>query len=257
MSPRARCEQALETDPPPEVCVYDPTLPPPSPLLSHQIYVEVERARLTRMLSSYRESQNDLKGAAEILQELQVETYGSMDKREKTDFILEQMRLLLAVKDYTRTLIISRKINVKFFKDEENQDLKLRYYRLMIEYATHQDEYLNICKYWREIYDTPATKADEAQWKDALRNVVSYVLLAPYDSEQSDLIHRIEADTNLEQLEAYKNLTSIFTKSDLARWPKLEELYGPTLKATKTFDLKDDKGVKRWQELHKRVVEHV
>jgi len=50
-----------------------------------------------------------------------VETFGSMDKREKTDFILEQMRLTLAKKDYTRMQIISKKINTKFFTDTEQQ----------------------------------------------------------------------------------------------------------------------------------------
>lgn len=49
---------------------------------------------------------------------LQVETYGSMEKKEKVEFILEQMRLCIAVKDYIRTQIISKKINTKFFQEE-------------------------------------------------------------------------------------------------------------------------------------------
>ena len=59
--------------------------------------------------------------AANILQELQVETYGSMEKREKVEYILEQMRLCLAKKDYIRTQIISKKISVKFFESEKEQ----------------------------------------------------------------------------------------------------------------------------------------
>lgn len=50
---------------------------------------------------------------------LQVETFGSMEKREKVEFILEQMRLCLAKKDYIRTSIISKKINTKFFDNDE------------------------------------------------------------------------------------------------------------------------------------------
>lgn len=49
---------------------------------------------------------------------VQVETYGSMEKKEKVEFILEQMRLCIAVKDYIRTQIISKKINTKFFQEE-------------------------------------------------------------------------------------------------------------------------------------------
>lgn len=52
---------------------------------------------------------------------VQVETFGSMDKREKVELILEQMRLCLAKKDYVRTQIISKKIAPKFFDDPEQQ----------------------------------------------------------------------------------------------------------------------------------------
>lgn len=41
-----------------------------------------------------------------------------MDRREKLEFLLEQMRLCLAKNDYIRTQIISKKINTKSFDDE-------------------------------------------------------------------------------------------------------------------------------------------
>ena len=48
-----------------------------------QIYVEVERARLTHKLAQMKEADGEVTEAANILQELQVETYGSMERREK------------------------------------------------------------------------------------------------------------------------------------------------------------------------------
>lgn len=75
-----------------------------------------------------REAEGNIIEAANVLQELQVETYGSMEKREKTELILEQMRYCLAKKDFIRTQIISKKINVKYFEDETAQDLKLKFY---------------------------------------------------------------------------------------------------------------------------------
>jgi len=44
-----------------------------------------------------------------------------MEKREKTDFILEQMRLCLLKRDYVRANIISKKINIRYFKETEVQ----------------------------------------------------------------------------------------------------------------------------------------
>lgn len=60
-----------------------------------------------------------------------VETYGSMEKKEKVEFILEQMRLCIAVKDYIRTQIISKKINTKFFQDEGTEVLNLLLRKLL------------------------------------------------------------------------------------------------------------------------------
>nr|CAD7395109.1 unnamed protein product [Timema cristinae] len=100
-----------------------------------KIYVEVERARLTHKLAKMKEDDGDVVEAANIIQELQVETYGSMNKKEKVELILEQMRLCLAKKDYVRTQIISKKVNTKFFDDEETQELKLKYYRFGCKYC--------------------------------------------------------------------------------------------------------------------------
>ncbi len=44
-----------------------------------------------------------------------------MEKREKTEFILEQMRLCLLKKDYPRVQIVSKKINIKYFEHVDNQ----------------------------------------------------------------------------------------------------------------------------------------
>ena len=51
--------------------------------------------------------------AAKIMQELQVETYGSMERKEKVEMILVQMRLCLAVQDFIRAQIISKKISTR------------------------------------------------------------------------------------------------------------------------------------------------
>ncbi|RXN00895.1 26S proteasome non-ATPase regulatory subunit 12 [Acipenser ruthenus] len=227
-----------------------------------KIYVEIERARLTKTLANIKEQSGEVKEAAAILQELQVETYGSMEKKEKTEFILEQMRLCVAVKDYIRTQIISKKINTKFFQEEGTEELKLKYYNLMIQVDQHEGSYLSICKHYRAIYDTPCIQEDSAKWQQALKSVVLYVILAPYDNEQSDLVHRINADKKLEDIPKYKELLKQFTTMELMRWAALVEDYGKELRegspdspATDVFD-NTEEGEKRWKDLKNRVVEH-
>lgn len=53
-----------------------------------KIYLEVEYARLCLAGVKLMENDSNIFEAAKIMQEVQVETYGSMDKREKLEFIL-------------------------------------------------------------------------------------------------------------------------------------------------------------------------
>ncbi|KAA1110616.1 hypothetical protein PGT21_027739 [Puccinia graminis f. sp. tritici] len=239
-----------------------------------KIYLEVQRARLTKQLAQIRESEGATKVANELMQELQVETFGSMERREKIDFILEQMRLLRIQQDWEKLAIVSKKINNKWLTEVENEDLKLRYYRLMITYASKQSKYLDLCKYYRSIHDSKSIRSDPSKSLSALRNAVYFVILAPYDNEQSDLLHRIaKEEEELKKIEAVYDLVKCFTTPELMRWPGIQELYGPILRKSKVFgppgiaglegDLEDEEvdptsnsGETRWQELHKRVVEH-
>ncbi|KAK3585181.1 hypothetical protein CHS0354_001816 [Potamilus streckersoni] len=227
-----------------------------------KIYVEIERARLTRTIAKIKEDQGKVAEAANILQELQVETFGSMDKKEKVEFILEQMRLCLAKKDYIRTQIISKKINTKYFEEPGTTELKLKYYQLMIEVDEHDGSYLSICKHYRAVYDTPEIKENPEKMKEALRYVVLYLILAPYDNDQSDLIHRAKEDKNLEEIPKYRDLLKCFTTPEIIQWKQLCQTYESELKfgspgspPTHVFNTKLEGGTKRWQDLKNRVVE--
>jgi 26S proteasome regulatory subunit N5 len=156
-----------------------------------KIFVEVERARVTRILSDIKKEQGDTKAAADILCELQVETFGSMERREKTEFILAQVALCIENDDWTQAGILSRKISTKYLsrkpkksqeqldkekKDREKKrekgedipepveddvtDLKLRYYEQQITLAKHDDKYLDACKHYRQVLDTEAVEED-------------------------------------------------------------------------------------------------
>lgn len=130
-----------------------------------RIFVEKQRARLVLKLAHIRESEGKIAEAAKLLQEVQVETFGAMKKKEKTEYILEQMRLCLLKKDYVRTQIISRKIHPKVLQDPsvDFQNLKIRFNELMVQYYVHSKNHLEIAKAYYQIYDTPIIKEDPAK----------------------------------------------------------------------------------------------
>jgi len=227
-----------------------------------KIYVEVERARLTHRLAKMHEADGKVPEAAKIMQELQVETYGSMERKEKVELILEQMRLCLATQDYIRTQIISKKISTRFFEDGKNQELKLKFYRHMIEMCHHESTYLEICKHYRAIYDTPMIQENLDEKLMAMKNVALYIALAKYDNEQSDLIHRILKDKVLEDIPKYKQVLEQFTTPELISQARFCELFekevrdgGEKSPATTVFT-RDEAGEKRWTDLKSRIVEH-
>ena len=63
--------------------------------------------------------------AADILQGVNVETYGALSKREKVDYILDQVRLMLLKGDRVRAYILSKKVQRKTLLEDDLQDLKV------------------------------------------------------------------------------------------------------------------------------------
>ena len=52
------------------------------------------------------------------------------------------------------------------------ETLKLRYYELMIRYHQNTDNYLEICRCYKSIYDTPSIVEDSAKWTPVLKNII-------------------------------------------------------------------------------------
>ncbi len=119
-----------------------------------------------------------------------------MERREKTEFILEQVALCIEKGDWTQAGILSRKISTKSFgrkpnktpvqlekekkdreekekkrsaddpppeKEDDVTDLKLRYYEQQITLAKHDDKYLEACKHYRQVLDTQSVEDNPEQ----------------------------------------------------------------------------------------------
>lgn len=274
-----------------------------------KIFVEVERARVTKVLSDIKKEQGDIKAATDILCELQVETFGSMDRREKVEFILAQVALCIESGDWNQAGILSRKISTRYLsrkakkteeqlekerkerekkrergedvpeeKEDDVTDLKLRYYEQQIILAKHDDKYLDVCKHYRQVLDTEAVEQDPEKLRavcflpsilrrdfvltvatQVLQRIIYFIILAPHDNEQHDLLHRIHRDTRNTQIALDADLLKLFTIHELMRWPEVSKLFGPHLCSTEIFDAEkgtDEKAFQRWQDLRKRVIEH-
>lgn len=68
-----------------------------------KLFLEREYANCTRQVCHMLEEDGKADEATKIIQEIQIETYGSLLTQEKVDFILHQMKLVLGRKDFVRT----------------------------------------------------------------------------------------------------------------------------------------------------------
>lgn len=248
-----------------------------------KIFVEIERARLVKKLAQIKESEGNISEAADIMQEVPVETFGAMAKAEKIAFILEQVRLCLDKKDYVRAQILSRKISSKAFVERRGEVagdigvegtaieaqaedtptmavLKLKYYELMVRYYSQENNYLEMCRCYKSIYEMESVASDQAKWSDVLRKICWFLVLAPAystpagsSSDRTTLLTSTLADKKLEELPAYKALLNTFVNNEIIRWSLFQTQYAAEVAAQSDIFGTD---TKRADDLKLRVVEH-
>jgi len=220
-----------------------------------KIFVEKQRARLTLKLALIREKEGKIAEAAKIIQEVQVETFGAMKKKEKTLYILEQMRLCLEKKDYIRTQLISKKIHPKVLAETDFEQIKVKFNTLMVKYHLNERNHLEIAKCYYQIYTTPSIKADPVEWSKQLKLIVLYIVLAEHNNEQSDFINKLYLDPNLNKLPEYKSLITLFLTSEVMNWSRVESANHAELNQLPPFSEKEE-AVRLWEDLALRIIEH-
>ncbi|KAH9604917.1 hypothetical protein KSS87_018642 [Heliosperma pusillum] len=243
-----------------------------------KIYVEIERARLIKSLAKIKEEQGLIDEAAELMQEIAVETFGAMAKTEKIAFILEQVRLCLDRQDYVRAQILSRRISPRVFDIDSSKakkkpkegdgiveeapadipslpELKRIYYELMIRYYRHHNDYLEICRCYKAIYDIPSVKEDSGQWIPILRKICWYLALAPHDPMQSSLLNSTLEDKNLSEIPMFKLLLKQLVTMEVILWTTLWNKFEVEFVNEKNL-LGGPLGEKAAEDLRQRVIEH-
>lgn len=221
-----------------------------------KIFVEVERARLILLSALMKEKAGDVEQAALILQDVQVETFGAMERQEKTKYILKQMLLLLRRSDYIRCQIVGKKLSPKLLEASDMQPLKIKFYELMTLYYLHEDALLDVAKCFGHIYNTPMIQDNFTQMKECLECFVLFMALAPHDAEAKELISKTlkQESKKLQQLPIFECLLKDLVGMELLSWPLP---YDAELHSHAVFgEEKFQGGSQRWTLLRKRVIQH-
>lgn len=219
-----------------------------------KIFVEVERAEVSRMLSDIYLAKDDLDRATDILCDLQVETYSMMPFETKVEYILQQMALTLRKHDYAQAKVLSRKILLKTLqKIPRAEEFKATYLRYLLQINAHEKDYITSVKNSLLLMELPSVK-ESADYKDLLVLIVYTIILSPYDNYQSDLIHKIKANSVFSKNVSAPifKLLETFTTNEIIQWGKLESDYRDLFTQSSMFS-GNEENVKN---LQKRVIEH-
>lgn len=177
-----------------------------------------------------KEDENNINEAAKILQEVQVETYGSMDKREKIEFILYQMRIMIKKLDYVRLFIISKKINRKGIEEAGLEDLKVTFYSYLIIYYVHELKFLESAECYKQIFET-LNKSEEikeripkklefnfnCEYSNVLHNYVMFLIISSYSKDQVQYLNELILNHSriIEKYPPLKNIIDSIMSTEL------------------------------------------
>ena len=165
-----------------------------------KMFLEREYANCTRWLCEMLEEDGKVDEATKIIQEIQIETYGSLQTKEKVEFILYQMKLVLIRRDFVRVQILSRKISKKHISEKGLETQKIQFYSFLLKYFIHEKMTLDTAKVYQTIYDT-YNKSDAELNLDptgelkntSFQNFIIYLMIAPYDNEKVDLLNIVNS----------------------------------------------------------------
>lgn len=163
-----------------------------------KMFLEREYSQVVKQQAEMLEADGKADDATKLIQEIQIETYGSLTTKEKVEFILYQMKLVLARRDFVRCQILSRKISKKHISEKGLESAKVTYFRFMVQYYVHERMTLDTAKAFQTIYDTLAANAEEldpqgTQRNPVFQNFIIFLMLSSHTNEKVDLLNIVAA----------------------------------------------------------------
>ena len=220
-----------------------------------KLFLELEYARATKMYCDLLIAQGKSKEAANVIQEVQIETYGSMEKLEKIEYILYQMQLMLLVKDYTRLLIISKKLDSKYMPPNEYAAQRKKFYGMLHQLYEQEANYFECYKAIRGVYE--ATKAQikgnpNEEMLTIFSSMVLYNLISENTMERKDTFLEIERTFEKEFAIANEisNLFQLFIKEEIIKLSEVEPIY------SKYAIFKGENAIAHSDNMKKQILEH-
>ena len=179
-----------------------------------KIFVEYEYSQAIRKMTEIYLMNNQFDEAAKLIQDVQIEAFGSLENIYKVEYILFQMQVLLEKGDYIRTLIVSNKVKRNHLDDEGFELLKIRFFNLMIRYYYHEKKFLEVSKCYKTLFDFVKMlneKLIDIEKKNLFENYVLFLAICPPELETKNMFNELKLQYKI-QLDWDKNISYIVDK---------------------------------------------
>lgn len=217
-----------------------------------KMYLETEKAEVAQMLALLYETSGKIKEAADSMLDVQVETFSSLNKTSKVKFILEQIRLAILTSNFSKALLVSRKITPKSLETLEDESIKLKYFELMIKLYYEERDFLKCSKFNRSISSLKSVVEDKEKMGRSKKLAVIFLVLSPQSTSKVSEMQSLSADKFYDTVPLYRELLNIFQSQELINWSSTETFFGPELNSFREFSGDQD----CWSALKERVIEH-
>ena len=197
-----------------------------------KVFVDIQRAMIVKEYALYLEEKNRLEEAMELMKSMHIETFVSLDRKERMDFLLLQVRIALEYNDYLQAQLLSNKINRNTIKLEGFESLRIEYCRLMIKYYLHHIECTRLSimifdtlKVLNETNSELKMELSENKWfrnepfcydiSHALKLSIFFLMCSEYVPEKREIFYKINSLRELESYGPYSVIVQMFLTDEL------------------------------------------
>ncbi|ELP91034.1 26S proteasome non-ATPase regulatory subunit, putative [Entamoeba invadens IP1] len=207
-----------------------------------KVFVDIERARIVKDYALFLEHNKNLAEATQLMQSMHIETFTSLDKKERMDFLLVQLRISLECDDYLRAMLLSNKVNRTTIQSEGFEELRLEFCRLMVKYYSHEMNYIENCRMMLMCFETLTALKPEVKFEIseneflrtqkfcidesvALKLAVMYLICAEFIPEKKDLLTKLKGIRMLENFPVYQGAVEMFLTEEVIDSKRLVGVY--------------------------------
>jgi len=123
-----------------------------------------------------------------------------------------------------------------------------------VRYHTHTHDWMEIFRAYQAMWDTALLQKDAPAADRVLKLQVLFLVLSPFDNEQSDAMHTLEQEKGLAKTPLFKQLLKFFITKELFHFDDLKAGLVAELQALKEFPEKEI--TLMLDTLHDRVSQH-